>query len=259
MKRFIVLSLMVCISFLSVFSQRSERILEEGWKFARGRYASAEKVNYDDKLWSSVTVPHDYAILGPFDRNNDLQDVMNIQNKETKVNRKTGRTGGLPYDGEAWYRCHFRLNGNSRSFLYFDGVMSEATVFVNGQQVAFQPNGYAAFQVEITSYAHRPGKDNVLAIKLDSKAHSSRWYPGAGIFREVRLIETGDVLLSAWNTKVITKIVGANKAEVSVDATIVGEKNPVASSDWNCWILTEMLLPVGKPRCGRVNKTLDRF
>ena len=174
MKRFIVLSLMVCISFLSVFSQRSERILEEGWKFARGRYASAEKVNYDDKLWSSVTVPHDYAILGPFDRNNDLQDVMNIQNKETKVNRKTGRTGGLPYDGEAWYRCHFRLNGNSRSFLYFDGVMSEATVFVNGRQVAFQPNGYAAFQVEITSYAHRPGKHKVLAIKLDSKAHSKR-------------------------------------------------------------------------------------
>ena len=84
MKRFIVLSLMVCISFLSVFSQRSERILEEGWKFARGRYASAEKVNYDYKLWSSVTVPHDYAILGPFDRNNDLQDVMNIQNKEIK-------------------------------------------------------------------------------------------------------------------------------------------------------------------------------
>lgn len=137
--------------------------------------------------------------------------------------------------------------------------MSEATVFVNGRQVAFQPNGYAAFQVEITSYAHRPGKDNVLAIKLDSKAHSSRWYPGAGIFREVRLIETGDVLLSAWNTKVITKIVGANKAEVSVDATIVGEINPVASSDWNCWILTARLLPVGKPQCGRVNKTLDRF
>lgn len=224
MNRRLVIVVIASIFYLSAFCQRQEQVLDEGWKFMRGEHAMATQVNYDDSAWEEVAVPHDYAIFGPFNRANDLQDVMNIQNKETKINRKTGRTGGLPYYGQAWYRRHFHTKGGKRCWLYFDGAMSEATVFVNGKQAAFQPNGYAAFYVDITPFVNKQGKDNVLAVRLDAKAHSSRWYPGAGLFREVRLIETADTYLSEWDTKVTTLLKGDTGAEINLSIAIQGKQ-----------------------------------
>ncbi len=224
MNRYIVLAIMASIFCLSTFAQRQEQVLGEEWKFVRGEHNMAEQVNYDDSEWEKVSVPHDYAILGPFDRANDIQDVMNVQNKETQINRKTGRTGGLPYYGQAWYRRHFQTKGGKHCRLYFDGAMSEATVFVNGKKVAFQPNGYAAFYVDITPFLDQRGKDNVLAVKLDAKAHSSRWYPGAGLFREVKLVETADAYLAEWDTKVITLLKKGREAEVSLNIAIQGKQ-----------------------------------
>lgn len=225
MNRRLVLVVIASIFCIPAFCQRQEQVLDEGWKFMRGEHSRAAQVNYDDSSWEEVTVPHDYAILGPFDRANDLQDVMNIQNKETKINRKTGRTGGLPYYGQAWYRHHFLTKGGKRCWLYFDGAMSEATVFVNGKEVAFQPNGYAAFYVDITSFVNKKGKDNILAVKLNAKDHSSRWYPGAGLFREVRLIETAGTYLSEWDTKVTTLLKDAREAEVDLAIAIKGKQS----------------------------------
>ena len=59
--------------------------------------------------WQQVTVPHDWAIYGPFDRANDLQNVTVWQNGETFPSIKTGRTGGLPYMGSAWYKTIITL------------------------------------------------------------------------------------------------------------------------------------------------------
>ena len=224
MNRRLVIVVIASIFCLSAFCQRQEQVLDEGWKFMRSEHAMATQVNFDDSAWEEVVVPHDYAIFGPFNRDNDLQDVMNIQNKETKINRKTGRTGGLPYYGQAWYRRHFLTKGGKRCWLYFDGAMSEATVFVNGKQVAFQPNGYAAFYVDITPFINKQGKDNVLAVRLDAKAHSSRWYPGAGLFREVRLIETAAAYLSEWDTKVTTLLKGDTGAEINLSIAIQGKQ-----------------------------------
>lgn len=200
----------------SGFAQRYEEVLTQGWCFKRGAQPGAEQYEYNDALWSKVTVPHDYAIGGPFSRDNDLQDVQNIQNKETKVNRKTGRTGGLPYYGEAWYRRKFKVLPQMRTHLYFDGAMSEATVYVNGKQVAFQPNGYAAFGVDITHFV-RQNSDNQLAIHLDSQPYSSRWYPGAGLFREVKLIHTSQAHAVLWGSTITTPVVRNDEAKVDVN------------------------------------------
>lgn len=203
-------------------AQRKVTELQTGWNFQRGCVQGAESVDFDDASWQKVRVPHDYAIEGPFDRVNDLQDVRNIQNGETQVNRKTGRTGGLPYYGQAWYRRKLDIDMNGRNFLYFDGAMSEATIFVNGQQVAFQPNGYAAFEVDITPYVHQ-GK-NTLAVRLDAKEHSSRWYPGAGLFRKVELRHTANHFIPLWGTKVVSHV-ETKQARVDLSTNIHGKEN----------------------------------
>lgn len=195
-----------CFSIATLSAQRTVTELSTGWRFALGERAGAEATYYDDKAWQEVRVPHDYAILGPFSRDNDLQDVRNIQNGETQVNRKTGRTGGLPYYGRAWYRRSFTVKGKGRWFIYFDGAMSEATIFVNGTKVAFQPNGYAAFEIDVTPHVHQ-GK-NILAVQLDAKAHSSRWYPGAGLFRKVELLHTASHYIPLWGTHAIPLLQG---------------------------------------------------
>ena len=92
----------------SVWAQRSEQLLEKGWRFTKGDVKGAETPGFDDSEWEAVTIPHDWAIFGPFDRSHDLQNVAVTQNFETEASVKTGRTGGLPYVGVGWYRTTFQ-------------------------------------------------------------------------------------------------------------------------------------------------------
>lgn len=97
---------------LSTRAQRNEQLLEEGWRFTKGDVTDAATPGFDDSRWKSVTVPHDWAIYGPFSRENDLQNVAVTQNFETQASIKTGRTGGLPYVGVGWYRTTFDTKPN---------------------------------------------------------------------------------------------------------------------------------------------------
>ena len=95
-----------CCAFfaLAAMAQRTEALLEKNWKFTKGDVPEATQTNFDDSKWETVTIPHDWAIFGPFDRNNDLQEVAVTQDLEKQASVKTGRTGGLPYVGVGWYR-----------------------------------------------------------------------------------------------------------------------------------------------------------
>ena len=126
-----------------------------------------------DKAWQEVTVPHDWAIYGPFDRKNDLQNVTVWQNGETFPSLKTGRSGGLPYMGSAWYKTTIQVpDFKSHVSLLFDGAMSEAEVYVNGEKAGYWPYGYNAFHVHITSFL-REG-ENEIAVRLNNRKQSSR-------------------------------------------------------------------------------------
>lgn len=129
----------ICCFFLftAVMAQRTEVLLEKGWKFFRGDISGAAHPGYDDEQWQAVTVPHDWAIYGPFDRDNDLQKVAVTQNFEKQASVKTGRTGGLPYVGVGWYRTTFTVPARKQATLVFDGAMSEARVYINGQEACF--------------------------------------------------------------------------------------------------------------------------
>ena len=143
-----VISMSVCHA--EVRSSRVETSLKDGWRFHRGEADGAFMPAYDDSGWDRVSVPHDWAITGPFSIENDLQTVQIVQNMETKASLKTGRTGGLPYVGIGWYRTEFSVPEGMTAELLFDGAMSEARVYVNGHEVCFWPYGYSPFHCDVT-------------------------------------------------------------------------------------------------------------
>lgn len=250
-RKFFLLATILC-SVCSLNAQRYEQLLETDWKFHKGETNGAETVSFNDSQWESVCIPHDWAIYGPFDRNNDLQNVAITQNLEKQASVKTGRTGGLPYVGVGWYRTRFDADPDKKTTLVFDGAMSEARVYVNGKEACFWPFGYNSFHCDITELLHKEGKDNVLAVRLENRPQSSRWYPGAGLYRNVHLITAEKIHVPVWGTQITTPHVTNDYASVCLRTSLQNvEKEEIT-------IETEILDPNGKrvsfkKNSGRIN------
>lgn len=223
-----------------VWAQRCEQLLEKGWRFTKGDIKGAEASGFNDSEWEAVTIPHDWAIFGPFDRSHDLQNVAVAQNFETEASVKTGRTGGLPYVGVGWYRTFFHAPEDKQITLMFDGAMSEAHIYVNGKEIGFWPWGYNSFYFDVTPYINKNGQVNTLAVRLENRPQSSRWYPGAGLYRNVHVIATEKIHVPVWGTKLITPHVSVDYASVKLLTTIANADNK------NIRIITEIISPEGK-------------
>ena len=220
MKTFYLMTMGFCLA-LNLHAQRSEYLLEKGWKFTKGEVSNAEMPAFNDAKWETVDIPHDWAIFGPFDKNNDLQNVAVTQNFETQASLKTGRTGGLPYVGIGWYRTTFHSTPRKQTTLIFDGAMSEARVFVNGKEACFWPCGYNSFYCDVTSLVNEDGKNNTLAVRLENRPQSSRWYPGAGLYRNVHVVTTEKIHVPVWGTQITTPYVKDEYASVCLRTTIL--------------------------------------
>ena len=214
-----IITLLLSFAAAGAFAQaqRTETILKD-WEFRKGHETSAAEG------WEKVSVPHDWAIYGPFDKANDLQTVAVVQNGEDVATEKTGRTGGLPYMGKGTYRRTLEIKADEldgrRHILYFDGAMSEAQVFVNEEKVCFWPYGYNSFWCDVTDFVKAGG--NEIAVLLENRPQSSRWYPGAGLYRKVRHITVPEVHVPVWGTYVTTPHVGKNHAVVRVRTKVEG-------------------------------------
>lgn len=207
---------------------RTEQLLEKGWKFTRQDEKIFCNSDLDDRKWQSVTVPHDWAIYGPFSINNDKQLTAIAQDGQKEAMEHAGRTGGLPFVGAGWYRLDFEVPQYAKGkkcVLLFDGAMSHAIVYVNGEKAGNWVYGYNAFEVDVTPYLKENSK-NVLAVRLENEAESSRWYPGAGLYRNVRLVVTEDAHVPVWGTHLTTPVVNREFAKVN--------------------LLTELEIPAGK-------------
>ena len=193
---------------------RQETTLTEGWLFSQ-----------DQQTWQNVCVPHDWAIAGPFDKKWDLQKVRIEQNGEKEATEKSGRSGALPWIGEGHYKRNIQIPaGCKHAELMFDGAMAEPTVYLNGQKAGYWAYGYNTFRVDITPMMK--AGDNLLEVHLKNVEESSRWYPGAGIYRPVKLIITGDDRIDPWKTFIRTTQLSSSQAVVDVT---VGTGSPLAA------------------------------
>ena len=225
---------MALFGAMAMWGARTETTLNDGWQFSKGHLADAS-------AWQNVRVPHDWAIYGPFDRANDLQTVAVEQNGEKEETVKTGRTGGLPFIGKGVYRTTFEApdTAGRAVTLVFDGAMSNARVYVNGEEVGFWPYGYNSFTVN-PGKALRPGS-NDLVVELENYERASRWYPGAGLYRNVHVVNADRVHIPVWGTYVTTPVVREGEASVNLRMKIAG-----AAKGEKVTVETAIINPEGK-------------
>ena len=170
---------------------------------------------FDDGAWRPVTLPHDWAIEGPF-----------------LATGPYGGMGRLKSWGPAWYRRKLDIPAADRGkkiFLDVDGAMSYASVWVNGHLAGGWPYGYNSFRIDLTPWL-RPGGANQLAIRLDNPPESARWYPGAGLYRNVWLTKTAPVHVGQWGVTVTTPEVSAESARVAWQVAVDNEGSTPAST-----------------------------
>jgi beta-galactosidase len=198
--RFTLAALFVATSAQALEIGERRVSLNEGWRFFKGEAPGAEKPEYDDASWRALDLPHDWAIEGPF------------------AFEHGPHQGGLPFYGVGWYRKTFVLPESARGrylAVEFDGAMANSTVYLNGRELGGRPYGYIGFGFDLTPHL-RVGGPNVLAVRLAPEPASSRWYPGAGVYRHVWLDVTGPVHVARWGTYVTTPVVTDEKATVEV-------------------------------------------
>ncbi|WP_442483185.1 glycoside hydrolase family 2 TIM barrel-domain containing protein [Aeoliella sp. SH292] len=197
-----------------------------GWRFERGENTEAKHTTYDDSDWTTVDTPHDWAIAGPF---------------ETKAH---GYAGKLPWWGIAWYRKSLKLDpadAGSKVYLDFDGVMACPQVYVNGELAGEWDYGYTPFRIDLTPHLHFD-QPNVIAVRVDTTKHGTRWYPGAGIYRKVSLSICPPVHLARHGTFVTTPKITNDRAEILVENEIDNH----LSTDELCGLEITVLSPTGE-------------
>ena len=185
-----------------------------GWEFSRDR-----------KTWTAVELPHDWAIEGPFD-----------------AEAGDPNTGLLPWKGVGYYRKSFVLTEapkGRRIFFEFDGVMCDGTVFVNGQPCARRAYGYLGMKADATPYLY--AGTNTVVVRADTTKLRSRWYPGAGIYRNVRRVETDDVYIDRGDVAISTPVVSDESATVLVQAGVTNRR----LTDEHPSVTVEILSPRG--------------
>ncbi len=206
------------LSSQMLVAQTRREINLKTWQFSR-----------DHATWKTVQVPHDWAIAGPFDKKWDLQRVAIVQNGETEATEKSGRSGSLPWIGEGWYKTVVDIpQGYSSAELVFDGAMSEPRVTINGKEAGYWAYGYNAFRVDATPYIAQ-GKLTI-GVHLQNIEESSRWYPGAGIYRPVKLVLTQKTHIDDWSVVARTMTIDGQKAVVTAEAKIVDAQEGMVGS-----------------------------
>ncbi|WP_405293572.1 glycoside hydrolase family 2 TIM barrel-domain containing protein [Algibacter sp. Ld11] len=203
-----ILIFFIILTFLSCDSPKpiplDDQNFNKDWLFQKGEIKNGESFVLNDSEWRRLNLPHDWAIEGPFDK------------------KHNARTGGLPVHGEAWYRKHFTIskdNIHKTISVEFDGAMNNAKVWLNGTYIGERPYGYIGFEFDLTKHI-KFGEDNVIAVQLAPQDLSARWYPGAGIYRNVRLKINEPIHIPQYGTFVTTPEVSKEKALVNVETKI---------------------------------------
>jgi beta-galactosidase len=208
-----ILSCFILLSFIfSSCNKTSEPGREKldfnsAWHFKLNDSSDFSSVDFNDKKWRLVDVPHDWSIEGDFSKDNPA-----------------GVGGGALPGGTGWYRKTFSIPESDtlrRIYITFDGVYQNSEVYINGNLLGKRPNGYIGFQYDLTPYLNYGDKQNLIAVRVDnSDQPNSRWYSGSGIYRNVWLEKTNAIHIDLWGTYVTTHNVSEKSAEVDISIIV---------------------------------------
>jgi len=214
MKYFTLLLLLITgfnVNAQALKNDARDQLFDSDWKFFPGDDPKAGAVDFNDKAWRTIDLPHDWSIEGEFSPKNPM-----------------GNDGGYLPSGLGWYRKSFSVpaewNGKQVS-IYFEGVYMNSEVFVNGKSLGVYPYGYSSFSYDLTPYLIF-GKQNSIAVRVDnSQQKNCRWYSGSGIYRHVWINATNDVAIPRWATAITTPKVTAKEATVEVTTLVKNKTN----------------------------------
>ncbi|MBN1181549.1 MAG: DUF4982 domain-containing protein [Bacteroidales bacterium] len=210
----VTLVVIILASLFSGCSNKSsivtrKQLFNYDWKFYLGDTSAARLIDFNDNVWRSLDLPHDWSIEGQILKENP-----------------TGCPGGYFPAGIGWYRKTFQAPAEWKDkiiSIYFEGVYMNSEVFINGNSLGVWPYGYSSFSYDLTPYLEID-KENVIAVRVDNSQHfNSRWYSGSGIYRNVWLIVTNPVHIAKWGVGITTPEVTDEKARVEIKTLVKNE------------------------------------
>lgn len=148
-----------------------------------------------------IDLPHDYSITQPRDKN-----------------APGGGSNGYFVGGVGIYKKTLVPQKGVHHILDVEGAYANAEYKLNGSFLGNHPHGYTPFLLDLTDYLH--DGENELEIKTDDMQCSTRWYSGAGIYRDVFVWTGGSVRIEPWDAHITTPIISDNFATVQVDYTV---------------------------------------
>ncbi|MBW8734672.1 MAG: DUF4982 domain-containing protein [Asticcacaulis sp.] len=199
---------------------------DAGWRFALGHAADVDRdfgwgrdqktfakqgqtsiaepaaADFDDRTWTMVDLPHDWAIDLPFARNDHFIPPSNPEDGDPGAGHGYKAIGRrFPEHSIGWYRKVFTLDkadDDKRLTIEFDGVFRDATVIFNGYILTRHDSGYTPFSVDLSDYIAPDGGPNVLVVRADATMGEGWFYEGAGIYRHVWLVKTARTHIPQW-------------------------------------------------------------
>jgi beta-galactosidase/beta-glucuronidase len=205
-------------------SESNEHDFNFNWRFEQSNPSNAHAEGFDDSQWQEVRLPHDWSILSEYSRDNP------------------GASAYLP-GGYGWYRKSFIAPADDKKVqLLFDGIYNQSSVYINGKLLGTRPYGYVPILYDLTPHLHKNGTKNTIAVFVDrSRDTDSRWYPGAGIYRNVSLLISDKLHIPRWSTYVTTPRVSNKEASIKIATTIMNEH----SKDVDAMLSTQLFSPDG--------------
>ena len=218
---------------------RTHQNFDRNWKFAFGHAHNPEKdFNYgletvfsksggasntainprfNDSLWRSLHLPHDWAVELPF-----VHDAaFNVMAHGYKP-----LGGNYPETSIGWYRKHFliaKTEQGKRFQIQFDGVFRDAEFWINGFYLGNNKSGYIGVAYDITDFLRLDG-ENVLVVRVNATQYEGWFYEGAGIYRHVWLNSFDDSHIVHDGIFAYSKMDGKN-AVLTVETELVNESN----------------------------------
>lgn len=226
--RIILRAIIFTLSVLGLSAQRNVENINFDWKFAHGEHSLTKEVDFNDKKWQTVHLPHDASIAGPF-----VKDSLGSNRRNGFLPRRKG-----------WYRKTLELNSDfsgKKVFLEFEGIYRDARIFLNGQEMAHQLNGFESFIVDITNGVKKGA--NTIAVSYDNTdMESSRWYNGEGIYRDVNLLVTSDVHVGYNGTFIYAPFISKEKAKLSIQTEVINQRD----TSYDITLVSDIKSPSGE-------------